>query len=180
MSGAANHRGTSKQNYATPPEFIDAVVRRFGPLAFDLAADADNTKAPRFFSEADNSLVQEWRRIDGLLWLNPPFANIAPWARKCRVESQAGARIAFLVPASVGSNWFSENVNGHARVLFLNGRLKFDGVNGFPKDCMLAMYGWPVGFEVWRWTERIDDGLVVADPEPVFAQTFLRVAGVAG
>ena len=29
MSGAAYHRGESKQDYATPPEFIAAVKRRF-------------------------------------------------------------------------------------------------------------------------------------------------------
>jgi phage N-6-adenine-methyltransferase len=153
MAQAGNHRGSSKQNYATPPEFLAAVVGRFGPLSFDLAADAENTKvpAPHYFTEAQDSLRQHWHLIGGLLWLNPPFGNIAPWARKCRAEAEKGARIAFLVPASVGSNWYRDNIHDRHRVIFLNGRIVFDGKNGFPKDCMLVLFGDEPGFEVWSW-----------------------------
>lgn len=153
---AGNHRGTSKQDYATPPEFIAAVEAMFGPIAFDLAASADNTKAPRFYSEADDSFTKPWHLIEGLLWLNPPFGNIAPWAAKCHAEAELGARIAFLVPASVGSNWYRNSIHKRHLVLFLNGRICFDGVNGFPKDCMLVMFGMPAGFEVWRWSVPVE------------------------
>lgn len=149
---AGNHRGTSKQDYATPPDFIAAVTRRFGRLSFDLAASAENTKVPgHFFTEKQDSLRQPWRVIGGLLWLNPPFGNITPWARKCREEADLGARIAFLVPASVGSNWYRDNIHDRQRVIFLNGRICFDGKNGFPKDCMLVLFGDKPGFEVWTW-----------------------------
>jgi hypothetical protein len=40
----------SKQDYATPDSLIAAVVKRFGPISFDLAAHAGNKKHPRYFA----------------------------------------------------------------------------------------------------------------------------------
>ncbi len=150
-TGASFNRGESRGDYATPPEFIAAVERKFGTIAFDLAAEAHNTKAAHYFCVRDNSLVQDWHRIHGLLFLNPPFARIAPWAAKCRAEAARGARIALLVPAAVGSNWYRDQVHARARMYFLNGRICFDGKNGYPKDCMLAVFHEPPGFEIWSW-----------------------------
>ncbi len=153
-TGASFSRGSSRQDYATPADFLAAVVARFGPLYFDLAASDDNAKAKHYFTIRDNSLVQEWHKLPGLLWLNPPFDHIMPWACKCAEEAALGARILFLVPASVGSNWFNEFVHRKALVLALNGRLCFDPAHptwGYPKDCILAGYGFGVGFDTWTW-----------------------------
>lgn len=158
----------SKQDYQTPPEFIKAVEARFGKILFDLAASAHNTQHPDYFNEATDSLKQDWAALAktlhhkppglGLLWLNPPFANITPWAHKCMIECVKsdfpwGIRIAFLVPASVGSRWFADYVSGEANVFFLTGRLSFDGKAPFMKDCLLALYGPRTGevMETWDW-----------------------------
>ena len=61
------------------------------------------------------------------------------------------SRIYFLVPAAVGSNWFRGYVHKKALVLFLNGRLSFDGKAPYPKDCLLAVYGVKAGYDVWKW-----------------------------
>lgn len=145
----------SKQTYATPPEFIAAVERRFGPICFDLAADATNAKHARWYGpggEAEDSFQQRWHPLRGLLFLNPPFGGIAPWARKCAVESASGAKIALLVPASVGSVWFRDHVAPHADTYLLNGRISFDGVGLYPRDCMLALYrGSTPSIGMWDW-----------------------------
>jgi len=150
-TGAGYHRGGSRQDYATPDDFMAAVRLRFGPLAFDLAADATNFKAEKYFTIEQDSLRQEWSTIPGTLWLNPPFAHIEPWAKKCACESVMGARILFLVPASVGSVWFARWVHRRAFVLALSPRLTFDGENPYPKDTILAGYGFGTGFDVWDW-----------------------------
>jgi hypothetical protein len=62
-------------------------------------------------------------------------------------------RIFFLVPAGVGANWFARHVDKKALVLFLNGRLSFDGIAPYPKDCILACYGLKPGYEVWPWRD---------------------------
>jgi len=155
----AQKPGRSRQDYATPPEFIAAVKQRLGIESFviDLAASADNTKAPLYFDEENDSLAQDWTTYawDEWCWLNPPFANIAPWAEKCKEAAIAGVRIAFLVPAAVGSNWFRDYVDGWAHVLMLNGRISFDGEGPYPKDCILCLYG-PMhqGYSVWDWRKQ--------------------------
>ena len=152
----------SKQDYATPPEFIAAVEKRFGRISLDLAAHAGNTKAARWYGpggEREDSFREKWADPalsgGGLLWLNPPFSDIGPWAAKCAAESQRGARVAFLVPASVGSGWFRDHVARHAAVNLLNDRICFDGKNVFPKDCMLALYGETPGMCIWGWKRDV-------------------------
>lgn len=152
--------GRSKQTYCTPPAFLSAVKRRFGiaEFAIDLAADADNAVAPLFYTEAENALVQPWRtKSRELAWLNPPFADLAQWVEKAWNESRTAARVAMLVPAGVGSNWWRDWVDHKAFVLLLNGRITFVGETmPYPKDCCLLIYGPDVaaGYEVWAWAAK--------------------------
>jgi len=152
-TGAGFNRGASKQDYKSPEDFMSALRKRFGPIAFDLAASDHNTQHRNYFTIRDNSLIQEWHKIPGLLFLNPPFDNIAPWAKKCMDERLLGAHIAFLVPASIGSNWFQDFVFKHSFTHGLNPRLCFDGIAPYPKDMMLNVFSpWgETGFDVWRW-----------------------------
>lgn len=151
--------GESRQDYETPAEFIAAVERRFGPLVGDLAASAENAKHPDFFTEAQDSLSQPWARwrSDGVLWLNPPFGSIAPWAAKCAVESTLRhGFIAMLTPAAIGTRWFADHVRGKAFVLALEQRITFVGeTTPFIKDLMLSVFGHGLhGFDTWAWKER--------------------------
>lgn len=153
-TGASLNRGGSKQDYQTPNDFIGAVERRFGDLMFDLAASENNRQAHLFYSIEENSLTQDWSILGGNLWLNPPFSDIEPWARKCaETSANDNRRILFLVPASVGSEWYRNWVEPYAYVLGLNPRLTFVGCEqGYPKDCILAVYGHGLtGFRTWRW-----------------------------
>jgi hypothetical protein len=140
----------------------------------------DKKKGPIFERRTPNvdpaavaldSLKQDWAGLNmdhgppvrPLLFLNPPFSDIEPWARKCARESNRGAEILFLVPASVGADWFVEYVYPNAHVLLLHGRLCFDGKDPYPKDCLLAhfqdmtrqpplfMEVLPPLVQVWNW-----------------------------
>jgi phage N-6-adenine-methyltransferase len=168
----AQKPGLSKQDYATPIEFIDAVRRRFRIRAFtyDLAASTENTQAKHFFCEEENSLKQDWTKLSGPLWLNPPFGHIEPWAEKCKISTRTrGRTIYFLTPASVGASWFARHVwreCNHAGVLALEGRLSFDGKAPYPKDCCLTVFQEGMSltafgfdhkrFDVWPWREELD------------------------
>jgi hypothetical protein len=59
----------SKQDYATPTNFIQAAKRRLGieEFAIDFAADATNTKAPIWWGDIANSL-----RYSGVEWADQP------------------------------------------------------------------------------------------------------------
>ena len=153
-TGASLNRGGSRQDYATPRDFLGAVEQRFGRIEFDLAASAQNTVVPgAYYDERRDALSQSWHLIGGLCFLNPPFGRIKPWARKCMLEARQGARILFLTPASVGSDWFADYIHRHAYVLALRPRLVFVGEsNGFPKDLQLAVYDRGLtGFDTWKW-----------------------------
>jgi phage N-6-adenine-methyltransferase len=155
--------GRSKQDYATPVAFLEAVKARLGIQAFaiDLAANASNTTAPQYLDVTTNALAVPWPPLvpaGSWAWLNPPFANINRWARKCAGLRQAGGQVAFLVPASVGADWFRDWVHQQALVLLLNGRLSFlDNGKPYPKDCLLALYSPHVlpGYNVWSWREAL-------------------------
>jgi phage N-6-adenine-methyltransferase len=155
--------GKSKQDYGTPPEFVTAVrhLLRDAPTdppitwACDLAASAANTVCPTFYDEAYNSLQRpdDWR-FNGWCWLNPPFANLRPWVEKARREAVLGARLAMLVPASVGANWWHDAVHHHCHVLCLRPRLQFVGTPApYPKDLALLLYNvqWASPYKYWTW-----------------------------
>lgn len=164
----AQKPGRSKQDYATPREFLAAVKVKFGihEWAWDLAAVRENCVCPNYYGPDAtaiahrDALLCDWTKRRGDLWLNPPYADIAPWAEKCGStqvlrrknagNSEAG-RIFFLVPAAVGSNWFANHVDGKARVIFPRPRLSFDGKAPYPKDVLLAVFGEIPGYKCWRW-----------------------------
>lgn len=148
--------GRSKQDYGTPWELIHAVEARWDALRVDLAATKENSKASSYLTERDDSLRVDWPIwIDGgLAWLNPPFANIEPWAERCaKYDDQ---NIILLVPASIGTEWFAKHVERRAKIVGLRPSLTFEGCKyPYPKDCMLCLYG-PMfdqepDFATWRW-----------------------------
>ncbi len=149
--------GTSEQVVQTDPDLITAVERRWGALHVDLAATVKNTQAAVYISKEINSLVVPWCEHwpNGRMWLNPEFTDLTAWSAKCAQEAprlRAGGLIFLLTPASVGANWFANHVHGKAHVIALQGRLKFVGhKQGYPKDCILSVYGEPPGFSVWDW-----------------------------
>ncbi len=156
--------GRSKQNYATPADFIEAVKNKYKIKEFshDFAADQFNSKALTFFSELNNALDYtpiEWARLtlNEWGWLNPPYTKIGLWAAHSNKVAQLGGKLLMLVPASVGSNWFHQFVHSQFNVVFLNGRIHFDPDNptwGYPKDCMLVEFVKPIyppTYSVWKW-----------------------------
>lgn len=149
------NRNASKQDYATPWELIHAVEARFGKIEVDLAAHKDNHRAALWIGKETDSLSVQWPG-DRIMWLNPEFAKIEPWAKRCSEWLDAvrtTGLILFLTPASVGARWWREYVHERAHVYFLSPRIVFEGMTQpFPKDCSLALYGHPQpGYEIWRW-----------------------------
>lgn len=151
MPDAPISHGDTKQDYETPLEFIEAVEKRFGRLTVDLAASAENAKASLYFTENDNALDQEWP--EGLLWLNPPFKDIEPWAAKCAWDASPRRRILMLTPASIDALWYAKHVHHKAAVLAVSPRIQFVGADhGYPKPLMLSCFGFGVsGLDVWQW-----------------------------
>ena len=79
-TGASFSRGNSKQDYETPPDFRNAVQNRFGLVCCDLAARADNHFGQTWIDPETDTFSVDWHKRKGLLWLNPEYRNIAPYA----------------------------------------------------------------------------------------------------
>lgn len=145
----------SNQIVSTPKEFIDAFERRFGKITWDLAANAENSKAgDRFFgpgsAHSANAFLAKWSGLGELAWLNPPFEDIEPFCdRSADAVKKYRQRNALLIPASVCTNYFIEFVKPNAYVFELTPRVFKTKI----RDCVLAMFE-PAGYigrETWKW-----------------------------
>ena len=123
------------QCYATPQHLVDAVaLDSFGgqPFALDVAADANNRKAPRHYDIHDNGLSSPW--VDRT-WCNPPYENQGEWlARGVYWAREHGVRSAFLVLASTSANYWRPCCFDAGTVDFYEGRIAFlDPATGKPR-----------------------------------------------
>lgn len=165
LTGPSVKRYESEQVVGTPWEFIRAVEAKFGPIAVDLAATAENAKAQRFITPEIDTFTQDWTEWlnGGLGWLNPEFDPMARWVAYCAKQQQRGAEFLALGPAAVSTNWFWDHVQPYATVITLTPRIAFigshklykkghplegqrvcdescEGCQPYPKDLMLSHY----------------------------------------
>jgi len=156
---APRSKSTTKQDYGTDPKFWKILNDRFD-FQWDLACTRENClvrsitgAAVGYWHPEYDAFKFDWHEKDGWLYLNPPYKDIKPWAKKCYEESLKGAKIVLLTPASVGSVWFAEWIHNRAHVLFLKGRLTFAGETApYPKDCMISIFdNFHRGMDIWDW-----------------------------
>jgi len=163
---APSDKNKTKQDYGTPDNFYNHLHAHFG-FNYDLACTSENKLCKFGLTRSDDSLRVEWHKLEGYLFLNPPFAKIEPWAQKCYEESLLGAKIVLLTPASVGSIWFQKFVYKKAWIRFLKGRLKFKGtkpnkktgkIDPYPKDLMISIFdGIHFDIDIWDWRKGWDN-----------------------
>ena len=166
MGGARISSGSdSKQDYKTQADLMVAIMKRFGPITFDLAAHVANKQSPHYFAPCTgpegplpfdkdafgiDAFDHPWAVLStnhfrregfmGLLWLNCEFNDIPTWAARCRDEAKLGANILLLTPASVGANWFSDLIAPYADTYLLKPRLSFIPKQTYNKDCMISHF----------------------------------------
>lgn len=166
MGGARISTGPdSKQDYKTQADLMASIVKRWGPISFDLAALAANTQSPNYFAPCTgpegplpfdkaaygiDAFDHSWEKLStnhfrrdgfiGLLWLNCEFNDIPTWAARCRDEAEKGANILLLTPASVGANWYSDLIAPYADTYVLKPRLSFIPKHTYNKDCMISHF----------------------------------------
>lgn len=179
MGGPSINRAESSGDIWTPREFTNAVERTFDQvLTVDLAASGKkSTKALHWITPEQDSFKQDWEdlyyryrfAVRGALWLNPPYSNITPWAKKCAEtwEHNEQIEIFLLVPASIGANWFWDYVWNHSTVYSV-GRMVFDNCfdrktgqlvsTAYPKDLILCHYTNTTPCQtLQRWQWRVSE-----------------------
>lgn len=116
-----------RPDWKTPRWLFDKLAAYYH-FTIDLAASAENTLLPRFYSEQDSAFLHSWRAETA--FLNPPYGrDLAKWTEVAEYSARREAAIIVaLLPVRTGVKWWHEYIAGKATVLFLKGRLKFDGV----------------------------------------------------
>lgn len=117
----------------TPPEVFDPLMERFRfRFTIDVAAAAHNARCDRFYTRADNGLLQPW--TGERVWCNPPYSDLASWTEKAWRESASAELIVMLLPANrTEQGWWQDSIepfrdgrhpNG-PRTEFWRGRTRF-------------------------------------------------------
>jgi phage N-6-adenine-methyltransferase len=137
------------REWATPPDLFDALHQEFG-FTVDACATARNAKLPRYWTEAQDGLIQDWR--NERVFMNPPYGReIYPWTRKA--STSGAAVVVGLLPASTDLAWWHEDViAARAEVRYLRGRVRFltDGpyrASGFFASVIVVWRGAEHGLE---------------------------------
>lgn len=131
---------SDRMDWATPQDFFDMLNKTYN-FTLDVCASKENAKCAKYFDEVTNGLAQSW--AGERCWMNPPYGReIAKWVKKAREEGEHGTLVVGLLPVRTDTRYFSEHIAKHADLLFVKGRLRFDGgKSSAPFPSMLAVWG---------------------------------------
>ena len=133
---------SSKTNeWATPQSFFDKLDGIYGPFTLDAAASDDNYKVANYFTQADDSLSQNWE--GNRVFLNPPYGRaLKDWVRKGYEEGQKdNTTVVMLIPARTDTKYWHEWVMKADEIRFVRGRIKFgDGSNSAPFPSAVVVF----------------------------------------
>lgn len=112
---------SANQDWQTPPDLFNWVHAQC-QFTLDAAASFQNALCPKFYTEEDNGLLQNWD--NETVWCNPPYGTNQPaWAEKAAATNHF---VALLIPARTDTKMWHEQIFPKAScVIFLKGRLKF-------------------------------------------------------
>ena len=121
-----------KDCYITPGYIIEQVARvsTAGVIGLDPCAGKNTQHATVNWCLPEtgiDGLSNPWIG-HGLVFCNPPYSpgNLARWSKKCALESDLGAEVIGLMPASTGAKWMFEWVYPYASAIsWLSGRVVF-------------------------------------------------------
>jgi ParB family chromosome partitioning protein len=122
-------QGTGKNEWFTPPEYIELARTVLGTIDLDPATHAEAQKivqATTFFTKEQDGLKQEWH---GRVWLNPPYVQplIEDFVMKLLVERRAG-RVAAAIMVThnyTSSAWFQTALAVTDAICFPRSRIGF-------------------------------------------------------
>lgn len=132
------HYSSQKDEWSTPQDFFDTINEEFH-FTLDVAADHQNRKCTKYFTESDDALTKSWD--NEVVWCNPPYSKLKFWIKKAS-EAQGGI-VVMLIPARTDTIAFHQYIyqKSNVEIRFIKGRLKFgDSTNSAPFPSMLVIF----------------------------------------
>lgn len=144
-------------NWSTPQDLFDSLNEVY-KFTLDPCADNTNYKCSKYYTKAENGLMQEW--TNEIVFCNPPYGrDIKNWVEKSFYENiHNNALVVMLIPARTDTQWFHEYIYGNpfAKVKFIKGRLKFGGSkNSAPFPSMIVEFN----YGYWHYIEERENKL---------------------
>lgn len=122
------HFMSKKSDWETPQDLFNKLHDEFH-FTLDAAASEHNHKLPRYYTESENGLAQDWggERV----FCNPPYGSkeTGLWTEKCWKEAQKpNTLVVLLIPARTDRKSFHDFIYNKPNVTirFLRGRLQFE------------------------------------------------------
>ena len=129
----------SRDDWATPWEYIQAVESRFGAFTLDVCCTEETTKVQgNFITPGDDALSMLWGPGESAWW-NPPYDELkkGQWGKHAAASARLEDTIVFgLTPVRTGSDWWRWLVFESGvcdEVIFNYPRIKFL-VGGVPME----------------------------------------------
>jgi len=136
-----HHEGHGYDLWMTPPEVLEELRNEFGSL-FD--------PCPSHWSGEIDGLSIDWPS-DMVSFVNPPYSQIATWAKKCSDEAKKGRSVILLIPSRTDTRYFHDYIYGETELRFFKGRLKF--VHPDDPDGKRTPAPFPSMLCIWESTE---------------------------
>lgn len=139
-------------HWTTPQVVIDAVLQ-VGDVGLDPCSNVESL-VPAFVKlmgqpgDANDGLKMAWHTLKakGLVFVNPPYANVKAFAKKAILEATAGAEIILLVAARMDTQWTHGCLQTAQAACFWEGRIRFEnpppGSLGNAPSIPSALYYW--------------------------------------
>lgn len=125
---------TSNKDYWETPNHLFNQLNKEFDFTLDAAASDHNAKVDKYFTETDNSLIQDW---EGRVFVNPPYGrDLRHWVEKAQSESEKAYNevVVMVIPARPDTSYWHDYIfDKAAEIRFIRGRLKFE-ILGAPKD----------------------------------------------
>jgi phage N-6-adenine-methyltransferase len=121
-------RSSVNQSWGTPNNIFEPLNIEF-KFTVDAAADENNALLPKYWTELDDGLIQNWN--NEIVWCNPPYGKLQiDFIRKA--ASSTGTSV-LLIPARTDTKVWHECIHNKSNVeiRFVKGRIKFKGASQF-------------------------------------------------
>ena len=113
------YEGSGNDLYMTPPSLIRELITEFG----DAYGRYFDPCPANWDGEVDGLLIN-WP-LRSFSFVNPPYSNIAAWAKKCREQAERGCTVVLLIPSRTCTAYFHDYIYESAKLRFIRGRVKF-------------------------------------------------------
>lgn len=140
---------SNKDDWQTPQWLFDKLHEHF-KFDLDVCANDLNAKTKKYYTSYDSCLDKDWEICN---FMNPPYGReIGKFIEKAYTEwALNDCTTVALLPARTDTKWFHKYIYNKARIVFIKGRLKFEGGK------KLAPAPFPSMIVVWWGLQKIND-----------------------